>query len=977
MIPSYLFSQSWVSLIRKSFNNYKSGNYDTAIVYCEKAIKKAEDEFGKKHENYAKSLTQLEIIYEALGRYAEAESLCFEASKIVKEIFGEKHISYAVIINNIALINYKTGNYFKAEQYFIDALKIFKEILTDNDPLYATLINNLAVLYNQIGNYSKSEKYQLESIKIRKETLGEKHPDYAISINNLALSYQETGNYQKAEILLKKSNQIIKENLGEKHPSYATSLNNLALLYVFTGFYDKAEALYKDVINIQKEVLGEQHPDYALSLTNLATLYITSKNYEKVEELLTKAMKIRENTIGEKHPDYAQTLNNLALYFMNTNDYKKAEPLIEKTCKIYKDIYGENHQNYTTSLNNLAALYLYMGQLDKIEPLLKKVLKIDKEILGEKHPNYGRDLSNLAILFEETNQMDKAELYFLKSNNNFLSQLETYYPFLSEIEKMKFLNTVYFNFEGFYSFALKRIKDNPKLLNDLIQLRIQTKGIILSSTSRIKNRIMGSGDLELIDLYKNFCNLHKEIAYAYNFSLQEQNQKGINLKSLEEKANEFEKKLSVKSENYKSEIEKRNITYRDIKNILKSNEATVEFLDFRYITKRWTDMIYYCAIISKPNEKNPIFINLCTLDSLNKIMYFLSVNKDAYIKNENENKELYNLIWKPLEEHLRGIEQVYISPTGILNKVSFASLKVDEQNLLIDKYKLRYVGNLKDIISIKESPKKSIELTASVFGGISYDIDSIILVNNSIRYKNEDMLELKPDASIILNRDEERSGWGYLKGTLTEAEKIKEILKNNSYEVKEYFNENGSEEALKSLSGKNSPAIIHISTHGFFYPEPEKKYKNFGITESKEVYKLSDNPLFRSGLILAGANRVWTGGNEIEGVENGILTAYEVSNMDLQNTELVVLSACETGLGDIKGGEGVYGLQRAFKVAGAKTIIMSLWKVPDKETVELMELFYINWLEKKMTKSEAFNSAQKEMRKKYEPYYWAAFVMVE
>jgi len=183
------------------------------------------------------------------------------------------------------------------------------------------------------------------------------------------------------------------------------------------------------------------------------------------------------------------------------------------------------------------------------------------------------------------------------------------------------------------------------------------------------------------------------------------------------------------------------------------------------------------------------------------------------------------------------------------------------------------------------------------------------------------------------------------------------------------------------LSGKNSPSIIHLSTHGFFFPAPPETQNIKGDTKNvnstRGGFKSNINPLFRSGLILTGANRLWKDGKKTEGIEDGVLTAYEVSNMALLNTELVVLSACETGLGDVKGGEGVFGLQRSFKIAGVKNVIMSLWKVPDKETVELMELFYTNWVEKHMSKQDAFYSAKKDMRAKYpDPYFWAAFVMI-
>ena len=815
-----------------------------------------------------------------------------------------------------------------------------------------------------------------EALKI-KEVLGKKHPSYVTTLSNLAVLYREMGQYDKAESLCLEVLKIRKEVLGEKHPDYAKSLNNIAVLYRAMGQYDKAELLFIEAIQIIKEILGVKHTDYANSLNNLAELYKIMRQYDKAESMFNEALKIEKEVLGEKHPLYAQSLNNLAELYAYMGQYEKAELLYSESIKIFEKVLCKKHRDYINSLDNLAALYQIMGQYNKADSMYKEALKRDKEILGEKHPDYVQLLNNLSELYYEMGQYNKAEPLMLESNENYLEQLKTYYPALSENEKVNYLKTVEFNFDFFYSFGIKRIVDNKSISKNIFDIRINTKGLILFSTGNVRKRIAECNDRELVEKYNKFLSLRTEIGKVYTLSFEEQKKKGINLAELESQENELEKEISLKSEDFKSEAEKRVIKFKDFKNNLKQNEAAVEFLDFKYYDKHWTDTTYYCALITRPDLENPKLINLCTLNDLKEYLSASSESENSYIKNEEKSNGLYNLIWKPLEEYLVEASTVFISPSGILNKVSFASLRVDEQNLLIDKYQLRYVGNLKDIIFKKVSESKNKLLTASVFGGIKYDLDSAEMVSNSFKYKSEDELnQYKPDAGKDLREETERGGWGYLKGTLVEAEKIKEILKDSGYEVNEYINEDGSEEAFKSLSGKNSPSILHISTHGFFFPEPEKKYQKNGFGDSKEIYKMSDNPLFRSGLILAGANMIWKGGQEIEGVENGILTAYEVSNMDLRNTELVVLSACETGLGDIKGGEGVYGLQRAFKIAGAKTIIMSLWKVPDKETIDLMELFYTNWLNG-MTKHEAFTNAQKEMRKKYAPYYWAAFVMVE
>jgi CHAT domain-containing protein len=235
----------------------------------------------------------------------------------------------------------------------------------------------------------------------------------------------------------------------------------------------------------------------------------------------------------------------------------------------------------------------------------------------------------------------------------------------------------------------------------------------------------------------------------------------------------------------------------------------------------------------------------------------------------------------------------------------------------------------------------------------------------------------KANTSITANisRSENTVGWKQLSGTADEIRNIQTLFDKNKLNTNAFTQINATEEQFKSLSG-NSPSIIHLATHGFFLPDPEKKKQEGFAADERNAFTLADDPLLRSGIVLSGANRVWSGKQPIEGREDGIVTAYEIAQMDLSKTDLVVLSACETALGDIKGNEGVFGLQRAFKLAGVKNMLLSLWKVPDAETAELMKDFYTYYLQDK-TAREAFSSAQKDMRKKYKPYYWAAFVLIE
>jgi len=973
LCPALIYSQSWKELNTKTEELTEEGEYRLAIEFGEKALKQAEKEFGKNDSNYAVSLNNLATLYQYTGQYLRAEPLFLEAVKIRKQLNGERHPSYLVLLNNLAGLYDDMGKYDKAEPLYLQDMKTTKEITGDKNEDYAVSLNNLALLYMRMGLYDKAEPLCKESIAIYKEFLQDNKSDMTFSLNNLAYLYEVLGQYEKAEPLFLESLNIRKEVLGEKHPYYAVSLNNLAHLYFSMGQYEKAELIFQDAIKIQKDIYGEKQPEYAGSLNNLAGLYRRTGNYEKAEPLYLEALKIRKEIFGVKHIYYAQALNNLAALYSDMGEYEKALPFILEAKEIVSGIFGEKHPDYAQTINNLAKLYGSLGQYEKAEKFYIEAINVRKDVLGEKHPAYASSLNNLAELYKITEKYDKAEPLFIEANEIYIYRLRNIFPYLSENQKLNFLKSVYDKFEIFYSYSDERCKENPSIISNMLDVRIASKGIILNSTVSMYNKIRTSDNQQYIDRYNELINLKSTFIKAQELSVDERSRRGLNISELERKSEELEKELSISLGTGISE----KFNWRDIKSSLEKNEAAVEYIDFNFYDKDWTDSVYYSAVIVRNDAEEPVYIKLCTQTELENYLSDAADNQNSYVRNPEKSIELYRLIWQPVANYLSGIDRVIVSPSGILNKISFSALRDENDRFLIDKYKITYAGNLKDIAINKELKMKDEVMTAAVFGGIVYDIDSVALSSKKSVIRGEkDFEEFKPEGKIIVSETKGYYGWDYLDGTLTEANNIKSILENNEYNVSEYTGLNGSEEIFKSLNGNQSPGILHISTHGFFNPEPDKSYeKSKGFTVPVYIYKLSDNPLFRSGLIFAGANRVWKGGSEIEGLENGILTAYEVSTMDFRNTGLVVLSACETGLGDIKGGEGVFGLQRAFKTAGANNIIMSLWKVPDEATMELMTAFYSNWLVKKMSKDEAFFEAQKQMKQKFsDPYFWSGFI---
>ncbi|HEX4877830.1 MAG TPA: CHAT domain-containing protein, partial [Chitinophagaceae bacterium] len=578
-------------------------------------------------------------------------------------------------------------------------------------------------------------------------------------------------------------------------------------------------------------------------------------------------------------------------------------------------------------------------------------------------------------------QYSKAEEMIAAMNKTSLQHMLNNLDAFSDAEREKYLFNKIKNIHLSNTLLLRNKNASPAFLKESFNELLLLRSLILAENRKLLESVISGGDTSLQRLYGQWLSVRTLLSREYAKPATERKS---NITLLEEEAEKLQKEMNQKSAFLRGRQQRKTITLTEVQNALQEDEAAIEFVSFT-VTNEKNDSIMYAAHLLLKNNPLPVFVPLCTQKQLQKLFdsagttatgmvsrIYRGIDLGSSNTTVSLGKELYNLIWAPLEPHLKGIKKISYSPAGKLFNIAFHALPADSNLLLMDKYELRQYFSTKQVVLRNEivstnttTPKpKSI----SLFGGASFDLAGKITPKQSVKNKNTTGFYL-PES-----RGGNNSVWSALPGTAEEVKKIKKQFELNKVPAKIYSQSAASEENLKALSG-NSTEVLHIATHGFFLPEPEKKEEDKSA-ENKNVYTLANDPLLRSGLILSGGNHVWSGKTPIEGVEDGIATAYEISQLNLSNTELVVLSACETALGDVRGSEGVFGLQRAFKMAGVKKMIVSLWQVPDKETAELMTSFYSYWLKGK-TIEKAFTQAQAEMRKKYSPYYWAAFVLVE
>jgi len=933
-----VLAQTWEELNQQIQILNNRGEYEKALPLAEKALVESQkNPVGKEHPNYAISSFNLAKLYSEAGRYAEAEFLFNESKNLIARYLGDKSVDYAAVIKGLVELYLKTGEYNKAGPLILQAKEIHENISNENSSEYAFILDQLARFYSETGNDQQAEQLFIRAKDIRKQVLGEADRYYAFSLANLASFYMEIHQYKKAEIFYLQAEEITRKALGEDHPDYAILLNNMAVLHGKMGQFATADSLYLKVMEIQNKVLGLSNPAYAITLNNLGDFYREAGLYQQAESLLIQAEELDRKNIGESHPGYATTLNNLAFlyYEMGLND--KAEPYFIKANKIKRETLGIHNNAYAEGLDNLAGLYISLRQYDKATPLLIE----SREIIVQ------NIIQSFAILSE-------------KEKGNLLK-----WGFENVAAKPNSILCYY-------------SKHNPELLKNNVNQLLFYKGLTLDNTKNLMEAIRNEQDSATKKLFSDWLTGKAMLAKQYSLPIE----KRINgLENIAVKTEGLEKELVRRSANFRNQQTSLHITLQDVQSKLITGEAAIEFINFELYNKDWTDSTIYAAYILRKNDSVPVFVPLCEEKQLTQF-FSNSTSSSGSIKTlyrsdpvDEASTEvslgdsLYLLIWKPLLPYLKGIKKISYSPSGLLNRIAFQALPTPDSQLLIDKYELnQYISTRQ--LAVEEEETKSKTKSITLFGDCAFTMDSISIVKN---------IPAKSGISNIysagISRDENKGSWRQLEGTATEINQIKNLFAKNRIDTVSYMQQKATEDQFKSLSGK-SPTILHLATHGFFLPDPEQKKKEGFIESNKNTFKLSDDPMMRSGIVLSGANRVWSGQLPIEGREDGIVTAYEISQLDLRNTELVVLSACETALGDIKGTEGVFGLQRAFKLAGVKSLLLSLWKVPDKETAELMTAFYQYYLNGNSAR-EALHKAQLEMKKKYRPYYWAAFVLIE
>jgi tetratricopeptide (TPR) repeat protein len=947
-------------LAASSENIGETGN---AIEYLQRRALIGKEILGETNPDYLFRINYLAEDYIFLGQYQKALDILLKAVELGKNSLGEKNTDYLTILNNLAAVYSKLGDYQKSFAILLGLVELSKEVLGEKNAIYLRRLSDLSKAYERFGDYQKAMEINIRVVDLRRDVLGDKHEDYITSLANLAKSYSENGDYLKAFEIRQKVVDLRKEVFGEKDSVYIVSLANLAVSYSMLGQDHKALELKLKVDELGKVVLGEKNSIYLANLSNLALGYRNIGNYKKALEISLKVKELEKEVFGEKNPDYLTNLSNISMIYMDLGDYQKALDISLNVWEIRKEVLGEMHPDYLQSMSFLERLYYGMGDFETSYNACRFNVKWTKEKLGENHPYYLNRLNNLSLTEFQLMKNDSALNHFREMLMKTKKMVIGNISMMTETQRVQYWEKIQNYFYPFPMFLEKTLNTHPEGASDAYNFSLFTKGLLLNTTIDFDKLIAEKGTPESIAKFEELKLLKLEIQRLTEKPIAE---RYLNVDSLENIAQQKETELVKISKEYGDYTGNMKINWKDIQEKLQENDVAIEFVEYPTLT----DTVKYAALVLRKGWQYPKMISLFRKDQIEE---FIKQDKDKIYSNKYVGQQIKKLIWEPLEAVISPGERVYFSPAGIIHQLAIENLPVNDSLTLGDLYEMHRLSSTKELAFQLPADKNTM---AVLYGGLKYDLDSVKMLAESKKY------EFEKSSSYLAMRGYQsdttvRSGWKFLNGTKPEVDQISQLMQEKHYQITEYTGESGNEESFKSLSGKKE-GIIHIATHGFFLPVEESKKNLFMMQRmgDQQQERATVDPMLRSGLIMAGGNKAWLGEKIPENIEDGVLTAKEISRMDLRGTDLVVLSACETGLGDVSS-EGVFGLQRSFKQAGVQTLVMSLWEVSDKATSYMMTEFYSGLLSGK-EKREAFLEAKQKCKEKFpEPQYWAAFIMLD
>ncbi|GDX77745.1 hypothetical protein LBMAG41_28250 [Cyanobium sp.] len=880
-------------------------------------------------DHQLQELLRLAAALEAKGDTAQFVRLWQQILVIREKQLGPEHLDIATSLNKLALLYRAEGRYGQAEPLYRRSLAIREKLLGPGHPDTATILNNLGRLLENQGRFGEAEFYYKRTLAIYENVLGPWHASTAIILNNLAALYDSQGRKTEAERLYIRSIAIKERVLGPDHHSTASSLNNLAALYQLQGRYREAEPLQRRDLAISEKVLGPEHPSTATSLNNLAQLYRAQGRYEEAVAISRRTLSIREKVLGSDHLSTALSLNNLAELYRIQGRYGEAEPLYQRSLAIYGRRLGPEHPDTAGRLNNLALLYFQMAKAPAAEPLVQRLNHTQANWLRRELPLQPRELRRSLI----DEQPDASAL----------------------------------------AFALHH--QSPTAATLALETRLNRQGL-LAEIERRQALLKGSSP-ETRQLAEEVAGIDRQLS---SMSLSQAQREPLRQQRQQLEAQLYRLLPALKIDP---------VTNAQVAAALRAAAPQGLLLEFqKYGPWRkgakgqgeWGPPRYLALLLRPDGTIRAIRLGeAAPIDAAVAEAVAASADPKRQAEAPERLAVVSKLVLAPLQRELTGVRELFVSPDGELNRLPFAALPVAgpkdggiadgpitaDGKTLGDAVALRLLTTGRDLLRLQQPAKAG--AAPVLIANPDFNAASRSAKGGASTSAAAASTAAGDAGQTVLRAGQQRSSgvrgltaWQPLGGTEQEARQLAPLLGGGAVI-------SGPAATAAVVLAQRAPRILHIATHGFFLADQAP----INGTAAPATPNRED-PLQRSGLVFAGANRPEANPND-----DGYLTAAEATAMDLEGTELVTLSACETGLGGVRSGEGVYGLQRSLAVAGARSTLLSLWKVDDGLTATFMERYY-NKLKAGQGRADALRDTQAEFRNNKNSTYndirvWGAF----
>jgi CHAT domain-containing protein len=843
------------------------------------------------------------------------------------------------------------GRFDEARRLLERALTVTEAVRGPDDVQTAAVAAQLAGVYRRLPDGAKSESLYQRAIAIMERTLGGDHPTTALARSQLAVLYEREGEPRKAEALLRQALDVIEKTLGSEHPSFVSCLITLGNLRDSAGDLEEEEEILQRALAIAEKIDDTNSVQYAALLNNLGEVYRQKQDYTRAEALLQRSLALDEKVLGPDNYTVATALQNLGIVARERKDYATAVAYNTRALSIRERMVGLDHPDVAHILTNLANIYRATGDTRRSLETHLRALGIWENAAGPYQHATLLSVGNIARTYAAAGDMTNAIAYQHRADAIVEKELALNLATGSERQKLVFVRSVSERTDRTISLHLREAPGDPAAGALAALVLLQRKGRVLDAMidtfATVRQRIESTDDQGLLD------RLNATTAELARLALSAPEAAGsdvrrIAIKDLEAKKERLEAELAEHSAEFRAQTQA--VTLEAVQAAMPDDAALLEFAIFRPFHPRaernaesYAPPHYAAYVIRKQAAPRGVDLGPAgTIDlAIDALRQALRDPRRADLTAHARTVD--ELVMQPLRSSFGGAARLLISPDGELNLVPFEALVDEDGRYLIERYAMSYLTSGRDLLRMQlagANRSQPVIFADPVFGEPG---------TTSRGRPAQSPAPVRAERRSVTTADDLSAVYfAPLAATAEEAQAIKTLFP----EATLFTGQHATKAALQRVE---APRMLHIASHGFFL---------------QDTHVNMENPLLRSGLALAGANLTRNSH------QDGILTALEASGLNLWGTKLVTLSACDTGLGVVRNGEGVYGLRRAFVLAGAETVVMSLWPVSDSVARETMVAYYTG-LRAGLGRADALRQAKLALLKRksrQHPFYWAAFI---